>query len=85
VDTLRLTITAEHDYYWIGGVSSAWEEPANWSCGMVPNAQSNIYVQDGAQRSLEVQSQAVCNRLYLRDGKTVQVYTGYRLRVFSNP
>ena len=85
VDTLRLTITAEHDYYWIGGVSSAWEEPANWSCGMVPNAQSNIYVQDGAQRSLEVQSQAVCNRLYLRDGKTVRVYTGYRLRVFSNP
>ncbi len=53
-DTLHLNITAEHDYYWIGGVSSAWEEQANLSCGLVPNEQSKVYVQEVAQRDLEV-------------------------------
>jgi len=84
VDTLHLTITPTDDYYWIGGVSTAWENPANWNCGLVPNDQSNVYVQSGAQRDLEVRSMAVCNRIYIRDGKKIRVITGYHLKVVAD-
>ncbi len=32
---------------WTGSVNSVWENPANWSCGMVPGLYSNVVLNSG--------------------------------------
>jgi N-acetylneuraminic acid mutarotase len=34
--------------YWTGAVNSAWENPANWSCGTVPDNYTDVYIPAGA-------------------------------------
>ncbi len=33
--------------YWTGSVSSDWENPANWSCGKVPDANTDVIINSG--------------------------------------
>jgi N-acetylneuraminic acid mutarotase len=34
--------------YWIGAISNAWENPGNWSCGSVPDSNTDVYINTGA-------------------------------------
>jgi hypothetical protein len=42
--TATRTITVTNTYTWTGTVSKEWSNPANWSCGNVPNANSDIVI-----------------------------------------
>jgi N-acetylneuraminic acid mutarotase len=33
---------------WTGAISTAWENPSNWSCGTVPDAYTDVYINSGA-------------------------------------
>lgn len=33
--------------YWLGTVSNVWENPANWSCGILPDANTDVYINQG--------------------------------------
>ena len=33
---------------WTGAVNSSWENPANWSCGSMPDANTDVYINGGA-------------------------------------
>jgi len=43
-----VTITAAGTIAWLGGVSTDWFTAANWSCGQVPTATSNVTIGAGA-------------------------------------
>jgi FG-GAP-like repeat len=32
---------------WTGAVSSAWQDPANWSCGVVPDSNTDVVITSG--------------------------------------
>ncbi|MGG9971156.1 metallophosphoesterase [Ferruginibacter sp. SUN002] len=32
---------------WIGGMSNAWENPANWSCGVLPDENTDVVINNG--------------------------------------
>lgn len=34
---------------WTGSVSTAWENPANWSCGIVPNVYTDVVIPSGSE------------------------------------
>jgi hypothetical protein len=47
----RTSLTATEMIYptnsWIGVVSDAWENPANWSCGTLPDINTNVVIDSG--------------------------------------
>ncbi|MEO7769268.1 MAG: hypothetical protein ABIS01_17680, partial [Ferruginibacter sp.] len=34
--------------YWVGNFSSSWENPANWSCGILPDINTNVIINTSA-------------------------------------
>jgi hypothetical protein len=75
-NTLSLKFTS----YWKGGNSKAWENPANWSCGNIPDINTDVVIQS-ATNTPEVSSNAVCRSLTLNNGAVVTVKTGFKLDV----
>jgi hypothetical protein len=33
--------------YWLGTVSNAWETPANWGCGILPDENTDVIINIG--------------------------------------
>lgn len=64
--------------HWTGAVSTAWENPANWNCGVVPDANTDVII-NGA--SVVLNSTATIRSLTLQGGAAVTVTTGHVLTV----
>jgi murein DD-endopeptidase MepM/ murein hydrolase activator NlpD len=72
--------TIKFTSYWQGGVNKAWENPSNWSCGNVPDANTDVVV-GSSTNTPEVNSNASCRSLTLNNGANVTVKTGFKLTV----
>ncbi len=69
-----LTVTAPGT--WLGAVSTAWSNTANWSCGVLPTATIDVTISSTAVRMPVVDiTTAICNNLTLGAGATL-AYTG---------
>jgi hypothetical protein len=55
-------ITVDPVNEWIGGTSSAWNNPLNW-CGGVPTANQNVVIPGGTANQPNVSSNATCRNL----------------------
>ena len=66
--------------YWNGFVSKAWEDPANWSCGNVPDTNCDVVIQS-SPNSPEVNSNAACRSTTVNTGTTITVKAGFKLDV----
>ena len=64
--------------YWTGYVSKAWENPSNWTCGNVPDANTDVVIQDNSNTP-EVNSNAICRSTTASPGAVIRVKTGYTL------
>ena len=65
---------------WTGSVSSAWENAANWSCGVVPNENTDVIISSG---TVIVNSNAVCKTLNVSPGVNFTVNTGFALTIIQ--
>ena len=63
---------------WTGTVSTAWENPANWSCGILPDSNSDVIIPGG---SVIVQSNPVVKSIKVSPGVSVRVNQGFVLTV----
>lgn len=66
---------------WTGGVTSAWENPANWSCGSLPDSNTDVIISSIATHFPNVGSNVSCRSVTLQPGATTIVKTGYRLNI----
>lgn len=66
---------------WTGAVSTAWEDPLNWSSAAVPDGNSNVTINTGVPNYPVVNSNAVCRSLKIQPGATFLVKTGFKLQV----
>lgn len=65
---------------WTGTVSTAWENPLNWSCGALPNANTDVTIPAGIPFYPAVNTvNAVCRSLNISTGASVTVNTGARI------
>jgi hypothetical protein len=68
--------------HWIGYYTSAtniaWENTANWNCGKLPDANTDVFVPVGG---ITINSAAQCRTITARPGSTVTVTTGNSLQV----
>lgn len=58
---------------WIGSVDNRWENPANWSCGVVPDEKTDVYVYAGAVFAPLVTANQACRSLQLRAGASITI------------
>lgn len=66
---------------WVGNVSSAWENPANWSCGMVPDVNSEVMINPGTPHAPTINSMVVIKTITIKTGASVTVTAGFKLDV----
>ena len=66
---------------WTGSVSTAWENPANWSCGVVPDGNTPVDISPPKANYPVINSMAACKSLSTSSGGTVTVTSGFRLDI----
>ena len=64
---------------WTGSINNQWENPANWSCGIVPDMYTDVVVNAGAV--IVVNSNVTIASLTLYNGATVTVNSGFDLTI----
>jgi len=63
---------------WVGGSSTDWNNPANWGCGSVPDANTDVMVNSG---NVILTSNGSCRTLTVKPGASVTVKPGVNLIV----
>ena len=61
---------------WTGSAGTAWENPANWSCGSLPDGNTDVIIQQGVTNFPEVNTTGICRSLTAKPGVNVTVKTG---------
>ncbi|MBC7851606.1 MAG: metallophosphoesterase family protein [Chitinophagaceae bacterium] len=69
---------------WVGNVSTNWETAANWSCGTVPTAISEVVINPGTPFSAVINSDVLIKNVTIRTGASVTVTSGFKLDVKEN-
>jgi acid phosphatase type 7 len=68
---------------WIGRESSAWENPLNWSCGILPGPTTDVIVNHGTFKPV-VNSDVTVKSVTVSAGINIVVNTGFRLELTGN-
>jgi hypothetical protein len=68
---------------WTGAVSTAWENPANWSCGALPTTETDVVISAGRARYPVVGSNVSIRSLTIKNGAQVNVGTGFKLTILK--
>lgn len=73
-NTVTLTFTS----IWTGTVNTSWENPGNWSCGKVPDANTDVNINTG---QIIVNSNPTIRSLNLNSGVIFKVNPGFKLTI----
>ncbi len=63
---------------WTGNTSNAWENPSNWSCGSIPDVNTDVVINSG---TVVINSNVVCRTLTVLPGAIVTVNSGNTLTI----
>jgi hypothetical protein len=63
---------------WTGAVNSAWETTGNWSCNAVPDATTDVIINNG---TVILNSNGICKSISIQPGVVFTVNTGFNLKV----
>ena len=77
VDTLKF------ENYWLGVVSDAWEDVANWSCSAVPDQYTDVIIESEKARYPVVNSNPVIRTLKTNAGSILTIRNGYHLTILK--
>ncbi|MEO7312259.1 MAG: hypothetical protein ABIX01_17795 [Chitinophagaceae bacterium] len=64
--------------YWNGSVNNNWETAGNWSCGVLPDIHTDVYINAG---TLLVNSNGSCRSLNVKPGVNMKVNANFTLTV----
>lgn len=74
-DTTTLKFTA----YWNGSAGTAWENTANWNCGVLPDANTDVIVNYGVKFFPVVNASTSCRSVKLSKGTLATLSNGINL------
>jgi hypothetical protein len=69
---------------WNGSVSIAWENPANWNCGTMPNINSQVIIPSGLSRYPTISFAYEIKNLFLQPGSLVIILPSVNLKLNGN-
>jgi len=70
--------TLKFSNYWTGALNSTWENPGNWSCGTLPDANTDVVINSG---TVIVNSNPTIRSLSLAPSVNFDVNSGFKLTV----
>ncbi|MFT3679096.1 MAG: glycoside hydrolase family 71/99-like protein [Ferruginibacter sp.] len=78
-DALNESCSLATSVTWMGTINSAWENPANWSCGAVPDSSSVVVINGGLVNYPVINSHVVCKSIINNAGASLKINEGYSL------
>ena len=66
---------------WTGAVSTAWENPLNWNCGILPDNSTDVIINSGATYYPEVNNNAFCRSLSVTPSTSLIIKNGATLTI----
>ncbi len=72
------------DNTWTGAAGTAWENTANWRCGSLPTANTDVTIPAGLANYPVIKSSALCRRLIQKQNTTVTLSPGFTLKITGN-
>ncbi|MBI3884073.1 MAG: hypothetical protein HY305_07705, partial [Sphingobacteriales bacterium] len=66
---------------WTGLADNKWENTANWSCGVIPVATTDVSIGQGAPNYPTINSSAQCRSMTVPSGTSLNVTTGHSLNI----
>jgi hypothetical protein len=66
---------------WLGGVSTAWENPANWDCGLMPSTSSTVIIPSIAPNFPKVNFSYEIKKLILNPNSSITIQPGVLLKL----
>ncbi len=63
---------------WTGNAGTAWENPANWSCGLLPDGNTDVVINSG---TVILSSNGICRSLTVAPGASFTIVPGYVLTI----
>ncbi|MEO6546972.1 MAG: FG-GAP-like repeat-containing protein [Ferruginibacter sp.] len=77
--TYTNTFTLQFTNTWTGAVNTAWENIANWSCGKLPDAYTDVNIPTG--KTIIANSKVVCRTFTVQPGGHVTVTSGNSITI----
>ncbi len=66
---------------WTGAASTAWETAGNWSCGAVPDANTDVYINVGQPRYPFINSTFSVRSIRIQNGTTLGIAANQKLTI----
>jgi hypothetical protein len=77
--------TLQFSVNWTGNIDSSWENPGNWSCGVLPDQYTEVIIKSGLINYPVIKSSAVCHSLSATLNTSVTVTSGFSLDIKGVP
>ena len=69
---------------WIGGAAGIWENPANWSCGFIPNEKNEVIIDNrGGPVNITISQHAKCKKGIFTTGVHINILPGGTLTILQ--
>ncbi|MBC7935808.1 MAG: hypothetical protein H7Y86_10705, partial [Rhizobacter sp.] len=81
--TYSLQFVLKFGMTWEGNTSESWENPANWSCGSLPDQNTDVTIDAAKTNYPKVNSNVIIRTLRLNNGSTGTVNTGYNFTILK--
>jgi len=82
MDSLSLEVDSLNR--WTGATNKEWRNPANWSCGTVPDSLSSVLLPGTADNQPEIIGyEAFCGKLQIEQGAEIRVAEGGKLNIIK--
>jgi murein DD-endopeptidase MepM/ murein hydrolase activator NlpD len=82
--SLSHAVFLKFENVWTGHISTAWEDPQNWDCGVVPDAGVDVVIKAGLTNYPVINADAVCRGTHVSAGASLIVKEGVKLTVKGN-
>jgi len=76
--TTDIATTLKIENNWTGSVNNFWNNPANWSCGNIPDGNTDVVIASG---SVILNTNGTCRSIYVAPGATFTVSPGVTLTI----
>jgi len=66
---------------WTGATDTAWEKPANWGCGIVPDGNTDVIINQVISNYPVINSNAQCKSININPATNLRVNSGFSLNI----
>ena len=84
-NNISLSVCAGRVTKWTGSVSTDWENTANWSCGILPDATTEVIIEGGLKYYPVIKKTAICKSIKQSPGSSLKVNSGAGLAIAGLP